>query len=378
MEVIKQKRIIFWQNILSPHQFSLFNELVNTFDIIILVEEVMSTQRAEMGWSSPKLHANISILEIKDIYIEDYVSSGSTAIHFFSGINAYPLISRALYKALRLNLDVNLILEPQNWIGLKGLYNWLRSSAFAFMYGKRINRILAIGNKGPWWYQKCGFSERKIFEWGYTIDVQPDDEDLDNPYCGKINFVFVGRLIKVKGISMIIRAFAMIDKKSYASVTIVGDGPESAGLKKLSNKLNVTDKIIFVGKKPQKEANNFIENADLLILPSIGKEGWGAVVSESLLLGTPVLVSNRVGASILVDETNGFVIPHDNLEALINTLQQFIAQFNKSTILNRKTLQSQSLSRIGKVKFREYFTQIVLNDFSNKAIPPWQEKKRSF
>ena len=59
--------------------------------------------------------------------------------------------------------------------------------------------------------------------------------------------------------------------------------------------------------------------ADIFALVSSHDETWGLVVNEAMNFGLPIIVSDRVGSAsdLVKDGHNGFVVPHDDLDALI-------------------------------------------------------------
>jgi glycosyltransferase involved in cell wall biosynthesis len=56
----------------------------------------------------------------------------------------------------------------------------------------------------------------------------------------------------------------------------------------------------FRGVLPNHEIGRFMQSVDVLLLPSITKDGWGVVVSEALMCGTAVVATNCVGASLML------------------------------------------------------------------------------
>ena len=63
-----------------------------------------------------------------------------------------------------------------------------------------------------------------------------------------------------------------------------------------------------------------LSQVDCLVLPS-RYDGWGAVVTESLMVGTPVICSNKCGSSIIVQASKvGYVFPANNIAALSSHL----------------------------------------------------------
>ncbi len=127
---------------------------------------------------------------------------------------------------------------------------------------------------------------------------------------GKTVFLVVGRLVKVKNVETILRAFSSLDQKACALV-IVGDGTERNVLECVSRNLNVC----FTGRLEGEELYQWYNLADCFVLAS-SKEPFGAVVNEALIGGCYCLVSNKAGASCLIKEgMNGMTFsPFDEEE----------------------------------------------------------------
>jgi glycosyltransferase involved in cell wall biosynthesis len=66
--------------------------------------------------------------------------------------------------------------------------------------------------------------------------------------------------------------------------------------------------------------------ADVFALVSSHDETWGLVVNEAMNFGLPIVVSDRVGsgADLVQSGHNGFVVPHDDLDALIAALDRLV------------------------------------------------------
>jgi glycosyltransferase involved in cell wall biosynthesis len=81
------------------------------------------------------------------------------------------------------------------------------------------------------------------------------------------------------------------------------------------------------------------------VLPS-RFDGWGAVVNEALMVGTPVICSDRCGASDVIENgRNGYVFEADNADALLQRLHCFFEDFH----WNRAELASAESLRLGGV-----------------------------
>ncbi len=80
-----------------------------------------------------------------------------------------------------------------------------------------------------------------------------------------------------------------------------------------------------------------MEKADLLLLPNIGIEGWGAVVSESLSVGTPVLCTENTGAAHYIKKLDKDLVLKNidqtciyDIEKILQKIQNM--EYNKNEI----------------------------------------------
>jgi D-inositol-3-phosphate glycosyltransferase len=136
--------------------------------------------------------------------------------------------------------------------------------------------------------------------------------------------LFVGRIQRLKGIDLLLRAAARLvaDDPALAAelqVLIVGGRPPEHGanpesqelrrLRRLAGRLGIADRVEFVGAVDQAILPLYYAAADATVIPSL-YESFGLVAVESMACGTPV-VAARVGglASTVRDGQTGYLIP---------------------------------------------------------------------
>lgn len=99
--------------------------------------------------------------------------------------------------------------------------------------------------------------------------------------------LFVGKLRKYKGVEYLIRALQGVPE---VLLRLVGDGEELGNLRKLTNKMGVNDRVIFLGNVTNERLWAEYKNADFLVLPSIdASEAFGIVQVEAMSYGLPVI-----------------------------------------------------------------------------------------
>lgn len=141
------------------------------------------------------------------------------------------------------------------------------------------------------------------------IDVVKE-QDSD----GIIHLLYVGYLLKLKGVQYIINTLyeLVYQKNINVCLTVVGDGPYKKRLKKKAENYNV-DKYIkwegFVSSSKTKKLLNYYKDADIVLLLS-QSENYGIVVSESLASGTPVIVSKTTALKEFLGETGCYGVDY--------------------------------------------------------------------
>lgn len=171
-----------------------------------------------------------------------------------------------------------------------GFSRWLKQNTLARLYNKK--NIIAVSQAIAEDLQTClGVRTKKQVVINNPFSVTEILIQAAKP-CdrqGSDYLIHVGRLHPIKRHDRLIKAYAL--SGISAPLLLLGDGPESLirQLKQLAKSLNVSDRVVFAGF----HTNPFplIKHAAMLVLSS-DSEGFGNVLVEALLCGTPV-VSTR-------------------------------------------------------------------------------------
>lgn len=137
--------------------------------------------------------------------------------------------------------------------------------------------------------------------------------------------LFVGRLVPVKGVSVLLGAFGRIASKfPEAVMTIVGDGPERAKLEAAAARLELGNRIAFTGALSQRKVAARMAESDLFVLPSFA-EGLPVVLMEAMASGLPVIATNVAGTPELVeDNITGRLVEAGDEEQLARTMDDYL------------------------------------------------------
>jgi glycosyltransferase involved in cell wall biosynthesis len=164
------------------------------------------------------------------------------------------------------------------------------------------------------------------------------DRAKNNP----LKFLFVGRLVRYKGVFELLNAFRRVP----GSLEIVGDGPLKESLVSTAVENQIEDRVHFRGKISDAELIRSYRNADVIVLPSIDRgEGFGYVLAEGMACGAAAISTELGTGTSFVNQNNvsGVVVPPLNPEALAEAMN-FLNR-NRETLAEYRT---NAVSRIRK------------------------------
>ncbi|WP_201331251.1 glycosyltransferase, partial [Lactobacillus nasalidis] len=137
------------------------------------------------------------------------------------------------------------------------------------------------------------------------------------------NIINVGRLEKVKGQDLLLKAFKAADLPK-AHLYIAGSGSQEENLKKLAQDLALTDQVTFTGFLTQEKLGQLYRKMDLAVLSSYS-ESFPLVLLEAADNLVPLLSTDVGGAKELIPEGKGWVVPVKDEKALAEQLKAIAA-----------------------------------------------------
>ncbi len=197
-----------------------------------------------------------------------------------------------------------------------------------------FDKISCLSNQSKRELIGMGMDSEKIEVYTYWVNQEifkPLDKiesknklNLEN----KFNVLFVGRLIKVKGVLELLEVARKFTEKNGIIFTIVGTGPLEKEVirESLQNK-----NINFSGKIENKVLPIYYNAADVLVVPSQYEEGFGRVLLEALSCGIPVIASDRGGIKESIKESVGVLIDPrpDEIYRIIKFLHEYPDELKK-------------------------------------------------
>lgn len=132
--------------------------------------------------------------------------------------------------------------------------------------------------------------------------------------------LFVGRLVERKGVDRLIEALWRIEDRPWR-LEVVGFGPEREPLEDLATRLDLADRIAFLGRLSDEELVAAYRRATCFVLPATlderaDTEGLGVVLLEAMSFATAVVATRRGGiVDIVIDGETGILV-EDEVGAL--------------------------------------------------------------
>lgn len=146
------------------------------------------------------------------------------------------------------------------------------------------------------------------------------------PIIDPINFLFIGRLLKEKGIFDFIQA-ARIVKSQYPNVkfTVLGSiDPHNQGALSQEQLDTLLNEKLFEYPGYVSNIQDWIHQSSVFVLPSY-REGVPRSTQEAMAIGRPVITTDVPGCrETVIDGMNGFLVPKWNPEALAEKMMNFI------------------------------------------------------
>ncbi len=145
----------------------------------------------------------------------------------------------------------------------------------------------------------------------------------------------IARLSDVKGISVLIKAMPLVLKEMpSATLMIVGQGPEEANLRQLTQDLSLKAQVRFENTVDQTQ--DLLPVFDVFVMPSL-MEGLGLSVMEAQACGIPV-VASRVGGlvDLIKDRESGHLVAPNDPAALAQRLIEVFCNPDDSQMMARQ------------------------------------------
>lgn len=182
------------------------------------------------------------------------------------------------------------------------------------------------------------FLRQKLLEYGIGNEVVhlPNAIDVDSfqpCYQPDDYFVYVGRLVSVKGIRTLLEAMRQVPN---GRLLIAGGGEEEGALQAFAREHGLHN-VQFLGHLDAAELIPLIQNAAFTVVPSEWYENYSMTVIESLACGTPVLGANIGGIGEQIEDgRNGLLFESGSAAELAEKINWLLAHRDEAIVMGRR------------------------------------------
>jgi len=214
---------------------------------------------------------------------------------------------------------------------------------------KNVDAFIVHTNLEKNWLVRKGLDEKKIHKLRYpsisnsTIrKYRQDFSDYEKNGMQNRYVLYIGRKTKRKGIHVFLSAIPLIlEQIPDIKYIIAGPNDEEyySALLKIRDKLNLRDRVTFLGKLSEEDKYKYMVNSSIFVSPSL-KDYTPVTLIEAQALGVPV-ISTDVGAiSEIVDNgVTGILVDPDRPESLAEAISYLISNEDRRRIMGRKAAE---------------------------------------
>ena len=200
---------------------------------------------------------------------------------------------------------------------------------------------------------KNGFDANKIHIhvpircWGNDVPV--------SSFSARNLVLFAGQIIRGKGLDLLLRALSKLTVPFEC--LILGDGSHRRYCETLCTKLQLEQRVKFVGYIPHDQMREFYLQASVFAMPSVWPEPFGMAGPEAMRYGLPVVAFDAGGVSEwLRDGENGFLAPWMDTETFAARLQLLLTDKDLARHLgengrNRVNTQYSARSQVSRLEY---------------------------
>jgi glycosyltransferase involved in cell wall biosynthesis len=171
---------------------------------------------------------------------------------------------------------------------------------------------------------------KKVFVTANIIDASRSEASatFKNKYHlnnNLFNFLYVGRMVKVKGIFNIVTSIPLLQNRDDCFFTFVGDGDDLEDLKIAAEAVGAEKNVQFAGYIPDNECDHFYANVDALIFPTYDTEGFPMALFKSVALGLPIITTKiRAAKDYLVEPDNVLWVKEQSPQSIASAVDNIL------------------------------------------------------
>ena len=187
-------------------------------------------------------------------------------------------------------------------------------------------------------YSRFGLFKNKTYKWGYFPETKIYDIDTLMKSKEKKRILWCGRFIDWKHPDDALNLALRLKNFGYSfEMGFIGTGNMECELKRIVREKELDDFVVFYGSMKPEQVREHMENAGIYIFTSDKKEGWGAVLNESMNSGCAVVASHTIGSVpyLINNGSNGLIYRSGDIGMLFEKVKYLLDNPNIQEKLGR-------------------------------------------
>ena len=334
---------IFLSNFFNYHQKSFSEAMYNKLgDRYLFIEsEPMSDERKKMGWNNDGEYPYVVCSEKLAENIQKYIDIINNAQVVIMGSAPEYLVKERVKNG-------KLIFRYSERFFKNGLelskypVRYLRWHKYA--PNNKPNYMLCASAYTSADFKKLSLFKNKCYKWGYFPQVKKyDDIDQLISKKKKNSILWVGRIIDWKHPEIAVKIAEKLKKENYDfSLNIIGTGNMEEEIKGLIKSCDLEKYVKFLGSMPPEKVREYMEESEIFLFTSDRREGWGAVLNESMNSGCAVVASHAIGSVpfLIEDGENGYIYRDGDVDDLFVKVKKLMDETLKRQTTGKKAYQT--------------------------------------
>ena len=316
-------QVVFHSNYINHHQRPFVESLVeNGCEVIFVAHEEISEERKALGYTT-------------DVNGARYIQYGQDTAD----------------EVYRLTMDADAVIF--GWKKKNLFRDRVRSGKLTFNYSERLFKksifapysprlqmklrknylfdrlhapyILSAGAYAAQDYRRLGYPEGKFLKWGYFPPMTEQSLQQLQEKKEENTIVWVARFIPLKHPEYIVEMAQYLKKQNIPfHIKMIGNGDLLEKTRKRIQRLDLSDQIELTGAISPEAVREEFDRAKIALLTSGRKEGWGALVNESMGSGCVMVASQSVGSATFLIRDGVSGMTYKNKKELFQKVQQLL------------------------------------------------------
>ena len=343
------KRVLYITNLPVPYKLAFFKELGKYINLTVAFERRAASNRNADWLSSnvdgfnaiflkgikigmedgfcPEICKIIKEKKFDDIIVAAYHTPTGMLATTYMKLKKIPFYISTEGGFIKNDNSIKRIIKTFFMSGAKGYFSTGKLiDDYLMYYGAKKNIIYR--------YPFSSINEYEILDCPLTQSQKDKLKEELGIYEEKI-ILGVGQFIERKGWDILFEAAKKMPD-SIGIYIIGGKATEEYILYKEKNNLK---HLHFLEFKQKDVLKKYYYSANIFILPT-REDIWGLVINEAMASGLPVVTTDRciAGLEMIIQNKNGYIIPVNNTEILVETVEKLFSNFNKEIDMEKACL----------------------------------------